>query len=352
MTPPSTHTVHVLTILRGFDEAISSRLPGTKVVNVRTTDLGFDGEIFKKMSRRLTDEELDLVADAEILLTHSSTFVQILKRKGPDSLTRLRWVHCMAVGVDDLMEALGSEPPFVVTRSTDAAAPTLMAEHVVGQILCHERGWRPIYLKQLSKDCRGWGHFQEYRGLAQLTVGVMGVGNMGSATAGALKGFGCRVLGLARVPRGAAAAVPGVDRLWYGREGLPAFLQECDYVVNTLPSTPATRGLLGGDVLSGAARRPVLVNVGRGDVISEADLLRALGQGWLSAALLDCTEREPPAEDSPLWTHPRVAMTPHTSTIANNDFKRESVAKDFCANFAKFFAGQPLAGQVDWQAGY
>ncbi|XP_063866162.1 glyoxylate/hydroxypyruvate reductase A-like [Scylla paramamosain] len=161
------------------------------------------------------------------------------------------------------------------------------------------------HMKQINKDYRGWQTFHTFRSLSQLTVGVMGLGKIGLTTAKALKGFGCRVHGLVRTPRSRSSIEPFVDQLWHGREGLAYFLKDCDYLVNLLPSTPLTRGLLGDTVLSGASRRPVLVNVGRGDIISEADLLKALEEGWLSAAVLDCYEKEPVPEESLLWAHPR-----------------------------------------------
>lgn len=351
MSPPTTHTVHVLSVMTGLGDEIASRLPGTKVINVRN-DVGFDGNIYERFFRQLTDEELESLADAEILVIDFPPMVHAVQRKGLGFLAKLRWMQSTSVGVDTVLKAIASEPPFLITRSTEDVSGRLMAEHVVGQILCYERRWLPTYLKQVNKDYKEWLQFREYRGLAQLTVGVMGVGNIGLTIAKTLKGFGCRVHGLARVTRDPASEVFGVDKLWYRREGLPGFLEECDYVVNTLPSTPATKFMLGGDVLSRAIKRPVLINVGRGDVISEADLLKALGQGWISGALLDCMEKEPPSNDSPLWTHPRVAMTPHMSTIANAAFKAESLARSFSANFPKFLEGQPLDGLVDWKAGY
>ena len=215
----------------------------------------------------------------------------------------------------------------------------MMAEHVVAQIVCHEHGWMDSHMKQVNKDSSGWHTNRDFRSLGQLTVGVMGLGKMGLTTAKALKGFGCRIHGLARTPRFCASTELYVDQLWHGQEGLAGFLKDCDYLVNMLPSTPFTSGQLGGAVLSGASKRPVLVNVGCGDIISEANLLKALEQGWLSAAVLDCFEKEPVPEDSLLWTHPKVVMTAHNATISNAEHLRDHVVKEFTTNFGDFLAG-------------
>ncbi|MPC76950.1 Glyoxylate/hydroxypyruvate reductase A [Portunus trituberculatus] len=242
--------------------------------------------------------------------------------------------------------------PFILTRITRDGLSRLMAKYVVGQIVCHERGWMDTHMKQIKKDCIGWHTFHSFRSLDQLTVGVMGLGKIGLTTAKVLKGFGCRVHGLVRTPRSHSSVEPFVDQLWHGREGLADFLKDCDYLVNLMPSTPLTHGLLGDEVLTGASRRPVIVNVGRGDIITEADLLKALEQGWIFAAVLDCYEKEPIPEDSFLWTHPRVVMTPHNSYNNNEDYKRHHIQTEFIVNFENFLAGQPLTGEVDWQTGY
>ncbi|MPC48017.1 Glyoxylate/hydroxypyruvate reductase A [Portunus trituberculatus] len=347
MTSQTANTVHVFSVIPALADALSKGLPDTTVVNVRSHGFGFNDHQ-RKTERDLTDKELNLFSEAEILLCDPQSLTQVLVRKGFNFLARLRWAHTTWAGVDTVMKTLspGTELPFALTRSTTDGLARLMAEYVVGQIVSHERGWMATYMKQINKDCRGWHTFHSFRGLDQLTVGVMGLGKIGLTTAKVLKGFGCRVHGLVRTPRSHSSVEPFVNQLWYGQEGLADFLKDCDYLVNLLPSTPLTRGLLGDAVLSGASRRPVLVNVGRGDIITEVDLLKALKQGWLSAALIDCFEKE-----SFLWTHPRVVMTPHNSCFNNEGYKHH-IVKEFSANFENYLAGHPLTGQIDWQAGY
>ena len=353
MAECSAHTVHVFTVFPGLTDSLSRSLPDTKVVNARSHGVGYN-DFRKKVNRDFTEDELMLLSKAEILLCDEPSLSQVIQRKGLNFLAKLRWTHVTAAGVDRFMKILspGTELPFILTRSTSDGLARLMAEYVVGQIVCHERGWMDTHMKQINKNCKGWNTFHSFRSLSELTVGVMGLGKIGLTTAKALKGFGCRVHGLVRTPRPHSSVESCVDQLWYGRESLAEFLRDCDYLVNLLPSTPQTRGMLGDTVLSTASRRPVFVNVGRGDIITEVDLLKALEQGWLSAAILDCYEEEPVPESSLLWTHPKVVMTPHNSCINSEEYKCHQTVTEFRANFEKFLAGQSLLGRVNWQAGY
>ena len=130
-------------------------------------------------------------------------------------------------------------------------------------------------------------------------------------------------------PSDAEAGVSAV----YPLEELPRFLGRCDYLVSVLPSTPGTRGLLDGDVLAACApRRPALINVGRGDLVSEAAVLGALDRGWLSHLVSDVFAAEPLPTASPLWQHPKVTVTPHNAAVT----QPEDVARAFAANLARF----------------
>ena len=105
----------------------------------------------------------------------------------------------------------------------------------------------------------------------------------------------------------------------FSMEDLPEFLKQCDYLCNVLPSTPSTIGLLSGDVLENCKeKKTVLINVGRGDVISNNGILNALNNQWIGGAILDVFEEEPLSKDSALWTHPQVTITPHVSGLSTS----------------------------------
>ena len=157
--------------------------------------------------------------------------------------------------------------------------------------------------------------------------------------------------------------MPFVSRTFgMGDEQLRAFLGGCDYVVNLLPSTPQTRGLLsaarlawckrGHDSGGAPAAGTVLINVGRGDVFGaggEGDVIAALDAGHLRHAVLDVfAPVEPLPEDSRLWHHPKVTVTPHNSA---QSFP-EDVARVFAGNLRRFRAGEPLEHSLDWAKDY
>ena len=149
---------------------------------------------------------------------------------------------------------------------------------------------------------------------------MLGLGEIGSSVAKTLSsGFGMQVVGCRRRadprPSDAEAGVSAV----YPLEELPRFLGRCDYLVSVLPSTPGTRGLLDGEELAACApRRPALINVGRGDLVSEAAVLGALDRGWLSHLVSDVFAAEPLPTASPLWQHPKVTVMPISPYISPN----------------------------------
>mmetsp|Transcript_69369 Transcript_69369/g.181806 ORF Transcript_69369/g.181806 Transcript_69369/m.181806 type:complete len:152 (+) Transcript_69369:1-456(+) len=142
-----------------------------------------------------------------------------------------------------------------------------------------------------------------------------------------------------------ARAVIGFDHVG---EDLPGLLRESDVVVNILPSTPATRGLLDGGALEACGRGKLFINVGRGTIVSEESLLAALERGWLRRAVLDVFAPEPLPESSALWGHPAVQVTPHISAVTYPDFTAEL----FVENLGRYVEGQPLKYTMDLDSGY
>ena len=114
------------------------------------------------------------------------------------------------------------------------------------------------------------------------------------------------------------------------------------------PSTPATRGLLDGGRLRSCTKRPVLINVGRGDLVSAASVVEALDAGWIAEASLDVFEIEPLPAASPLWAREDVYVTPHVAALSRPD----DVARVCAANLDRYFRGESLLYEVDWGKGY
>lgn len=187
-----------------------------------------------------------------------------------------------------------------------------------------------------------------YRSYQSLTIGVLGLGDIGRAVGRLLKTAGFHVVGFKRqvTPEEQQALADSADSV---TTDLDALLEQSDYLVNVLPSTAATRYLLTEERLEKCrAKQPVLINVGRGDVIAEATIIKALDGGLLSKCVLDVFEVEPLPTASSLWTHAGVHLTPHVAALS----LPEDVADVFVRNLERFIQAEPLLFPVDWARGY
>ena len=306
----------LVTRISGLEEALRSRaVPG---VAWRRTKTGAD------TAGAIPQAEV-IVADPPLVTPHIK------------QASRLKWLQSTYAGVESLLEA-GRGADYTLTRVVGPFGP-MMAEYALGQMLARER--RLVELAR-QQETRRWQP-SSYRILAGLTLGILGVGSIGQVVAGAAKAFGMTVWGL----RSRSEAAPNIDRL-FTPDQLTEFLNGPDYIVNVLPSTPATRGLLSGELLKACGPETVLINMGRGDITDEASLVRALTEGWLSGAILDVFEEEPLPDNSPLWELPGVTITPHVAALSG----AREIAEVVVANVARYVAGRPVEHQVDWQRGY
>ena len=301
-----------------------------------------------------------LLAVAEVILGEPTSLAPLLP-----GATRLRWLQSTFVGNDALLR-LSARRDYTCTRLAGAVFGPDMAEYVALHALAIERGYLANAARQARAEWLGArdpaaaaattaiGVGGGFRRLPGLTLGVLGLGEIGAHVARVMgpAGLGMTVVGCRRAPRADAAAA-SVSRE-YAIDELPAFLAACDYVVALLPSTDATRGLLDGDALAacvaGGARPSVLVNAGRGTLLSEATVSRALDAGWLRHFVGDVFAEEPLPASSALWADARVTVTPHVAAVT----RAEDVAGVFAANYARYCA-EGVAGLrpvFDWERGY
>jgi glyoxylate/hydroxypyruvate reductase A len=255
------------------------------------------------------------------------------------ALPNLRLIASLGAGVDHLFRDTVLPDGVPVTRFVDDDLTAMMTEYAVLNVLaCHRR--LPEYLELQRR--------LEWRELPQplareRKVGVLGLGVLGAAAAQRLAGFGFAVAGYSRSPK----ALPGIEG-FAGPEALKPFLARSEIVVNLLPLTPATEGILNREAFAALPRGAMLINLGRGAHVVEADLAAALDSGQLAAAVLDVFRTEPLPLDSPFWRHPRVIVTPHVASITNP----ESGARKVIANLARVRQGLPPLDQVDPTVGY
>lgn len=253
---------------------------------------------------------------------------------------RLRWVMTTAAGGGSTVKAAGldrGELDRVVFTTSAGVHGGPLAEFAVFAVLAGAKG-----LPRLLDDqrTRTWPDRWRMRQLDELTVLVVGLGGIGAECARRFHALGATVWGTTR----SGDPVDGVDRL-VPIDDLAEVVAEVDAIVVTLPGTAQTEHLIGADVLAAVRPGVIVTNVGRGSVIDEAALLDALDDGRVSFAGLDVFEQEPLADDSPLWTHPHVLVSPHTAAIDARE--EERIARRFAENAGRLIDGRPLQAVVD-----
>ena len=250
----------------------------------------------------------------------------------------LEVIFCVGAGVDqlDLAQVPAAIP---VVRMIEPGLVEGMVEYATLAVLALHRHW-PAYIAQQRE-----GRWQTLpiRTAPTRRVGVMGLGILGQAVLEKLRGFGFRCAGWSRTPRD----LEGID-CHAGPDSLPAFLARTDILVCLLPLTEATRGILDARLFDALPKGAALVNVARGPHLVIEDLLRALDDGRLSAAILDVTDPEPLPADHPLWTHPRVIVTPHVASQSQPETSAAAVLE----NVQRHRRGELLVGIVDRARGY
>ena len=250
----------------------------------------------------------------------------------------LELLFCVGAGVDqlDLSQVPESIP---VVRMIEPGLVDGMVEFATLSVLAIHRDWIPYAVQQRE---RRW-HALPVRRAAERTVGVMGLGVLGLAAIEKLRGFGFRCAGWSRTAR----HIEGVE-CHAGMESLPAFLSKLDILVCLLPLTEETRGILDRRAFDAMPKGAAVVSLGRGGQLVQDDLLRALDSGQVSAAILDVTDPEPLPASHPLWSHPRVVITPHIAS----ETQAESSARVLLDNLRRHKRGEPLVGLVDRSRGY
>ncbi len=260
------------------------------------------------------------------------------------SLPNLKAVFSLGAGVDHVL-ADPTLPDLPVVRVVAPDLTARMSEYVVWRVLDHFR--RGASYRQ--NQAQGLWHERVQPAAGAVTVGIMGLGELGRNAARKLRVIGFSVAGWSRTEK----SVEGVE-CFAGAAGLDAFLGRADILVALLPDTSDTRGLLAAPLFAKLKRAtplgepPVLINAGRGSLQNERDILAALEAGRLSEASLDVFETEPLPAASPLWRHPRVFVTPHAAAVSDPD----ALAPIIAAQIDAAERGEPLRHVVDREAGY
>lgn len=256
----------------------------------------------------------------------------------------LKAVFALGAGVDSILSKLQAHPEMLAPsvplfRLEDTGMALQMQEYAVSQVL---HWFRRFDDYQAQKEQTLWQPLPEYR-REEFTIGIMGAGVLGSKVAQSLQAWGFPLRCWSRSRK----SWPGVES-FAGNDELTDFLSKTKVLINLLPNTAETVGIINQQLLNALPQGAWLINLARGVHLIEEDLIQALNSGKLKGAMLDVFNQEPLPPESPLWKHPRVAITPHIAAVTR---PAEAVAYISQA-ISRLEKGEPVSGLVDRLRGY
>lgn len=254
---------------------------------------------------------------------------------------KLRWFQCTNAGLDSVMPIRDRVGQVTIT-SARGIHGDIIADFVMAGVTMLHWDFRRFLREQAE---RKWNQ-RFVAPLVEKTLGVVGLGSIGATIARRAKSAGMTVVGS---KRDVSVPVEGVDRL-FASDALEELLPICDFVVLALPATAETVGLISATEIARMRSDAFLINIARGKVIVESELIKALKAGTIAGALLDVFEQEPLPQDSPLWNMPNVIATPHVAGSPTSYTER--VFCIFADNIERFLKGQALTNVVDLGRGY
>lgn len=280
--------------------------------------------------------------DATVIF--SWAFSRDLLRSALGMAPRVRWVHTRSAGIDNLLFPELIHSPAVLTNGSGVFSQSL-GEWVLGAILYFAKGMRRVVSSQMAGK---WDPFDVVE-ISGQTVGIVGYGDIGRAVATRARAMGMRVLGLTR--RG--PLLYHMDNLVsqiFAPTDRMRMIEQCDYIVVTAPLTPDTRGMIGEAEFAAMKPEAVVINVGRGPVIDEPAMIRALSEERIKGAALDVYDHEPLPQGHPLYLLDNVLLSPHCAD--HTATWQDDAMRFFLAQFERFRKGEPLLNVVDKEKGY
>ncbi|TVR74961.1 MAG: D-2-hydroxyacid dehydrogenase [Sphaerobacteraceae bacterium] len=278
------------------------------------------------------------IVDAEVVYGHvNSEHMKVAKN--------LKWVHSHSAGVDWVLRVPELiESDVVVTNTTGGHADTI-SEHTIGMLISLTRGFPHLARAQGEKR---WAQPLEFKpiGLSGRTMGVIGLGNIGSAIARVASAMQMKVIAVDARKLDNPNYVERCD----GLDKMPQLLQESDVVVVTVPFTPQTKDMINAAEINQMKDSSYLIGISRGGIINEEALAAALKSGKLAGAAVDVTAVEPLPSDDPLWEAPNLIITPHCCGTSEQTFRE--VTEFLRTNLNKYLAGEELVNAIDKRAGF
>lgn len=278
------------------------------------------------------------LADADVLLAFGQTNLAPILPLAP----RLKWVQALTAGVDGFLALDAFRASDILLTNVRGIHGIPIAEHVLGMILAKTRGLLAAHGNQAARQWKGLRGVDEIYGK---TAAVVGLGSVGRVVANRLKAMGMTVLGVKQ----SMTDEPDVDKL-FPDQALHDVLPMADYVIVTVPLTPKTRNLFSKETFAAMKPSAFFINVSRGAVVNEADLVEALQAGTIGGAGLDVFCEEPLPADSPLWDAPNLLITPHHAATSPRYMER--AIDVFVENLKAFPDAGKMQNIIDKRRGY
>lgn len=286
-----------------------------------------------------TRDEIDQqIGDAEVLVTHGGDIDELLITHAEN----LRWIMVLSAGVDELPFPIIIKRKIIVTNARGIHKGP-MAEYVISMLLQVYRQEKTIINNETAKQ---WDQSLVLKEISGQTMVVVGTGAIGEEVARLAKAFKMKTIGISK----SGDAVEYFDAI-HPLEKLNSVLPEADFVISVLPSTNETKRLFKTFEFNQMGQHAVFLNMGRGDVLDEADLLAAIQQDVIGHAVIDVFADEPLSKDHPFWREKNITVTPHLSGVSTEYVPR--ALEIFTENLSRYLADdESLVNKIDAIKGY
>ncbi|MEJ8758274.1 glyoxylate/hydroxypyruvate reductase A [Pontibacter sp. H259] len=251
----------------------------------------------------------------------------------------IKCIASMGAGVDHILRDPELPASATITKLEDPNLTRDMGLFVVALVLNHMRN---LTAHKLSQQQHNWNR-KRYLTTEDTTIGIMGMGTLGTHAACLLTNLGFKVNGWARTEKQLADV-----KVYKGEEELDSFLAKSDILICLLPLTPQTENILNKHTLNKLPKNAYVINVARGKHLVDEDLITLLDSGHLEGASLDVFREEPLPKDHPFWNHPKINITPHIASITDP----ASAATQVLDNYDRLQRGEPLKNIVSLKLGY
>ncbi|HYV22370.1 MAG TPA: D-2-hydroxyacid dehydrogenase [Candidatus Bathyarchaeia archaeon] len=275
---------------------------------------------------------LEMLRRAEVLFDFPAGHVGDLPAVAP----RLRWLQATSAGIGQFVRRVGLDRTDITFTTASGVHARPLADFCLMAMLMFAKNY--VWMER-DKKAKRW---ERYCGeeLTGKTLAIVGLGRVGQEVARHGNRMNMRVTGMRRSDE----PVPGTDRL-FDRAELHTMLREADFLVLAAPHTPETEGIIGEGELAQLRPSAVVINIGRGALLDEDALIRALQEKRLAGAALDVLRDEPPPPSSPLWEMPNVILSPHSASTVTQENAR--ITDIFCENLRRYLVGEPLRNVLD-----